>query len=107
MSNFFLLGGDGESVPDGLRIFNKVGDAYGYLIDVAYVVDFGSNIEYMIAAVIQVNENEIYNDNQYEYDSVGLPFLKAVGQIIHEYERGRNRKVKPDLSPLQSLFNTP
>jgi cell division protein FtsI/penicillin-binding protein 2 len=94
---FFMFGGKEEKIPDHIKIFNKVGYAYGYLTDVAYIIDTESNIEFLIAATIHVNFNQIYNDNVYEYDTIGLPFLKKIGNIIYEYEKKRDRKVIPDL----------
>ncbi len=88
-----------KNFPDRtLLIFNKTGGAYGYLLDNAYVVDFENQIEFFLTAVVQVNENEIYNDNIYEYEQSGYPFLRALGQAIYEYEAERKRAVAPDLT---------
>ena len=51
----------------------------------------------MLTAVVQSNEDDIYNDNKYEYATVCLPFLKNLGQVIYRYELTRPRAVKPDL----------
>ena len=51
-------------------IFNKVGWAYGFLSDVSYVVDFENKVEFLVAAVIHVNENQTYNDGVYEYEKI-------------------------------------
>ncbi|MHC1739327.1 MAG: serine hydrolase [Ignavibacteriaceae bacterium] len=80
-----------------LRIFNKVGQAYGYLIDNAYIADFEEGIEFLLSAVIYVNSDEIFNDDKYEYDETGFPFLEKLGKAIYEYEAGRERDYKPDL----------
>ena len=66
-------------MPDNIRIFNKIGDAYGFMIDNAYVVDFENNVEFLLAAVLLVNENEMFNDDKYEYEEVGFPFMKRLG----------------------------
>ncbi len=97
-SKFFLFGDKKEEITDDIRVFNKIGQAYGYLTDDAYVVDRENNVEFMLTAVIQVNKNQIYNDNQYEYDEIGLPFLAKLGQAVLTYERKRERKYEPDLS---------
>ena len=97
-SKFFLFGDNKGEISDNVRIFNKIGMAYGYLTDNAYVVDFDNNVEFMLTAVIHVNENQIYNDNQYEYDEIGLPFLSKLGQAVWQYEQQRERKYQPDLS---------
>jgi hypothetical protein len=95
---FFLFGDAPAPIPPNVRIFNKVGQAYGYLIDNAYVVDFDAGVEFLLTAVIQVNRNRIYNDDSYEYDQVGFPFLANLGRAVMEYERGRDRPRRPDLS---------
>lgn len=108
----FLMYGaekDAQLIPD-LRIFNKVGDAYGFLLDVAYVADFKNNIEFMLSAVIYCNADGILNDDKYEYDGIGFPFLKKLGLAVYNYELKRKRKFVPDLTSfkinyLQALSN--
>ena len=96
---FLFYGGDSLAVinPD-IRIFNKVGDSYGYDIDNAYIVDFKNKVEFMLTAVIQSNEDGIYNDNIYEYKTVCLLFMKNLGQVIYNYELNRKKSYLPDLS---------
>ncbi|TCD24733.1 hypothetical protein EZ456_16740 [Pedobacter psychrodurus] len=85
--------------PDAnIRIFNKYGDSYGYIIDNSYFVDFKNGIEYFLTAVIQSNEDGIFNDNKYEYETVCFPFMKNLGKTIYELELKRVKKHKPDLS---------
>ncbi|MCO6486921.1 MAG: serine hydrolase [Phaeodactylibacter sp.] len=98
---FFLFGDSKEPIPDHIRIFNKVGDAYGFLTDVAYVVDFKNKVEFLLAANIHVNKNQTYNDGVYEYDEIGLPVLARLGRMVYEYELGRERAYVPDLSGLE------
>jgi hypothetical protein len=81
-----------------IRIFNKYGDSYGYIIDNSYFVDFKNNVEYFLTAVIHSNEDEIFNDGKYEYESVCYPFLKNLGKAIYTYELARKHKNPPDLS---------
>jgi len=104
-SKFFLFGDTQESLPESIRIFNKIGMAYGYLTDNAYVVDFESNTEFLLTAVIYVNENQILNDGVYEYDEVGIPFLAELGRAIFEYELARERPHLPDLSRYQVTYD--
>lgn len=103
---FLFYGGDSTAVinPD-IRIFNKVGDSYGYDIDNAYIVDFKNNVEFMLSAVIQSNEDGILNDNKYEYATVCLPFLKNLGQVIYQYELKRNKKHLPDLTKFKFTYS--
>jgi hypothetical protein len=94
----FLFGDAREPMPASIRIFNKVGNAYGYMIHDAYVVDFDAGVEFLLTAVIQVNANQIYNDDTYEYDELGTPFLARLGRAVYEHELQRERPRRPDLS---------
>ena len=102
---FLLFGGDETDIPDNMRIFNKVGDAYGFLTDAAYVVDFENKVEFLLAATIYTNDNQTFNDNNYEYDSIGLPFLRQLGEAIYEVELQRAREHPPTLDHLRFTRN--
>ncbi|UOQ54647.1 serine hydrolase [Hymenobacter cellulosivorans] len=78
-----------------LRIYNIVGMSHGYLADVAYFTDTAHQSEFMLSAIIYVNQDGILNDGTYEYSSVGLPFLGRLGQKIYQYEADRPRANKP------------
>ena len=82
----FLMYGDtrGE-MSNRIRIYNKVGLVYGTLTDVAYIKD-DLGVEFLLAATILVNRNQIFNDGEYEYDDIGIPFLGALGRAVYEYE---------------------
>lgn len=90
---FLVLGdADPEALkPEDINIFNKVGYAYGYLIDTAYIVNDSTQKEYIITAIIHVNNNQIFNDDQYEYDDVGIPFLAELGRELVNHS-GKNKK---------------
>jgi hypothetical protein len=96
-AKFFMFGNTKERLPDNIRIFNKIGDAYGFIIDNAYVVDFENKVEFMLTAVLLANENEVFNDEKYEYEEVAFPFMRDLGQAIYEYELQRKKKHLPDL----------
>lgn len=74
-------------IRPSLRCYNKGGEAYGYLTDNAYIVDRELDVEFFLAAAIHTNANQIYNDDTYEYDTIGKPFLAALGKAIYHYER--------------------
>jgi len=83
---FFIYGDSRSRIPESVRIYNKVGYAYGTITDCAYVKDINNNIEFILTATLLVNKDQIFNDNQYEYESIGIPFLAALGRAIHHYE---------------------
>ncbi|MDN5214287.1 M14 family zinc carboxypeptidase [Fulvivirgaceae bacterium BMA12] len=106
-SKFLMYGSEKTSIPQHIRIFNKIGLAYGYLIDNAYIVDLENKVEFMLSAVIHTNANKIYNDGKYEYDEVGLPFMKNLGEIVYQYELKRQKKQLPDLSKFMVGYDKP
>ncbi|MBX2928258.1 MAG: serine hydrolase [Saprospiraceae bacterium] len=97
---FLLYGDTKERIPGHIRIFNKVGNAYGFLTDAAYIVDIENGVEFLLAATVHVNANEIFNDGVYEYDAVGFPFLANLGRVVYAHELQRARKHRPDLTQL-------
>jgi beta-lactamase class A len=100
----FLFYGAQKTRPDEhIRIFNKPGDAYGHMIDAAYVADYKNKVEFFVSAIIYCNSDGILNDDKYDYDTIGFPFMKNLGRVLYDHELKRTRKIKPDLSPV--LFN--
>jgi hypothetical protein len=103
---FILYGGDKNAqLNSDVRIFNKVGDAYGFLLDNAYFVDFKNKVEFMITATIYCNEDEIFNDDKYEYDTVGFPFFKHLGEVIYQHELSRPKPNLPNLDHLKFTYS--
>ncbi|HYF32737.1 MAG TPA: serine hydrolase [Chitinophagaceae bacterium] len=99
----FFLFKSGRTVPPHIRVFNKTGWSYGFLTDAAYIVDFKNKVEFMLTGVIYVNRDGILNDNKYEYEEIGYPFFKEVGNIIYQYELNRHRKVAADLTKFERI----
>jgi len=93
-----------HKMPTHIRVFNKVGWAYGFLIDASYVVDFKNNIEFMLASTIYANSDGILNDDKYDLETVAHPFTYQLGQTIYNYELKRDRKYKPDLSDFKIQY---
>lgn len=86
-ARWFFVGDGKTRYPDALTVFGKSGMAYGSLSEVAWVVDRVSGREFMLAASIRVNADGIYNDDRYEYDGIGLPFMAALGRAVLDVER--------------------
>lgn len=86
---FLIYGDTKENIPDYISIYNKVGYAYGTLTDCAYVVDTKNKIEFILGATILVNKNQTFNDNIYEFEEVGIPFLGQLGREIYELEKNK------------------
>jgi len=101
---FFLGRDDGDRFPGSVRSFSKSGLAYGTLTENAYIVDFENKVEFLLTAMIYVNENDIFNDGVYEYDEIGLPFLANLGRVVYEYELERKREYEPDLGRFEVVY---
>lgn len=67
------------------------------MTDVAYVVDFENKVEFILAATILCNADGIFNDDRYDYETVGLPFLAQLGRAALDFERKRKRVGTADL----------
>jgi hypothetical protein len=89
---FLLVGSERKPIPENIKIYNKVGDAYGFLTDVAYITDLKNGVEFMLSATIYCNEDGIFNDDKYEYDEIGFPFMKHLGEVIYNYELSRKKQ---------------
>jgi hypothetical protein len=100
-----MYGSEKGTLPGNIRIFNKIGDAYGFLNDIAYIADFENKIEFMLSCTILCNTDGIFNDDKYDYETIGFPFMKNLGQVIYNYERQRTRKHRPDLSRFLIDYN--
>ena len=81
-TKFFFFRAGKDSIPSHIRSFNKAGWSYGFLTDVCYIVDLENNIEFMLAGNVYVNDDGILNDDKYEYETKGYPFLKEVGSLM-------------------------
>jgi len=102
---FLMYGNSQKPIPPNIRIFNKVGDAYGYLIDNAYIVDLENGIEFMLSAVVNTNTDGVYNDGVYAYEKIGYPFMRRLGRVIYKYELKRKRARKSDLSAFKLTYD--
>ncbi|MBS1513171.1 MAG: serine hydrolase [Bacteroidetes bacterium] len=102
---FLMMGSENKAWPQGIRIFNKTGDAYGQMVDIAYVADYDKGVEFFLSAVIYCNSDGILNDDKYDYSTIGLPFMKHLGQVIYDYELKRKKIYPPDLSGLRFTYD--
>lgn len=92
-------------MPSYVRVFNKVGWSYGFLTDVSYVVDFKNKVEFMLTTTLYANSDEILNDDKYDYETIGWPFLYQLGQIFYKYELKRERIYQPNLQNLRVNYD--
>jgi|GEM_PF-949636 len=63
------------------RVVNKIGLAYGFVTENAYVEHRPTGHAVFVAAVIHRNPNGIYNDNQYDYATT-LAEMATLGEVV-------------------------
>jgi hypothetical protein len=74
-NKFFIHGSDTVVNNRNIRVYNKLGQAYGTSVDNAYIRNYQDDIEFILTATIYTNKNKTINDNVYEYDQTAIPFL--------------------------------
>lgn len=91
-AKFFMFGDSKQSIPKNIKIYNKVGYAYGTLTETAYIKDESNGVEFILSATILVNKNQIFNDDDYEYDTIGIPFFSELGKAVYAHELEKRLK---------------
>jgi hypothetical protein len=74
---------------DLFKMYNKVGQAYGFLSDVAYFESEDKKTKFVLAASVFVDRDGVLNDGKYAYDEIGFPFFAELGKriFLSEYKR--------------------
>lgn len=83
---YFLKGDAQQRLPEYIHYHNKNGQAYGHVIDGAYIEDTKHGIAFFLTAILYTNANQILNDDTYETDSIGQPFLRELGSLLYQQE---------------------
>jgi hypothetical protein len=65
-----------------LKIYNKTGEAYGFSVENAWVVNTATGEGFFLAATLYTNADGILNDDEYEYEEVALPFFADLGEAV-------------------------
>ena len=83
--NKFFIHGDKQSVSnEQIRVYNKIGQAYGTSIDNGLIKNYQNNVEFILTSTIYTNKNKVINDNLYEYDDIAEPFLAKLSRAIYK-----------------------
>jgi len=89
----YIYFGTMSCIPDTtVRSYNIVGQAYGFLADCSYLKDSKTGTEFFLSILIYVNEKDILNTGDYQYKSIGMPFMSDMGHAIYDYELNRKKK---------------
>jgi len=83
--NKFFIHGDEQSLSNKqIRVYNKIGQAYGTSIDNGLIKNYQDNVEFILTATIYTNKNKVINDNLYEYEEIAEPFLAKLSRGIYQ-----------------------
>lgn len=66
---------------EGVRISNKLGQAYGFTIDSAYIECSLTGRSFLLTAGVYTNKNDTFNDEIYEYEDAEK-FLAAIAEKL-------------------------
>jgi len=83
-NKFFIHGTDTILNNSDVRVYNKIGQAYGTSTDSAYVKNYKEDLEFFLTATIYTNKNKIINDNIYEYGDTAIPFLSKLSKALYK-----------------------
>ena len=65
-----------------IRYVNKPGKAYGFHVENAYVEHLPTGRSFFVTASLYVNDNEVINDDHYEYEQISRPFFRDLGELL-------------------------
>lgn len=78
----FFLGGATRVIPrERLVLYNKVGLAYGFTTDNAYIGDRASGKGFFLAATLYADSDGTVDDGKYDYETLAIPFLNDLAEI--------------------------
>jgi hypothetical protein len=78
-----FLRGIERVLPRGrFRIYSKFGQAYGFVVANAYIVDVESGRAFFLAASIYANPEETMNSDRYAYETIAFPALADVAEVF-------------------------
>lgn len=86
----FVLPGLRRVVPDdGVVVYDKSGQAYGFTTENAWIVNRRTGQGFFLAATLYTNANATVNDDEYEYAEVAEPFLADLAEALarHLWDR--------------------
>ncbi len=79
---FVLRGARRVVAAEHLRVYDKIGRAYGFSTENAYIEDTRTGRGFFLAIVLYTNPDGILNDDRYAYEELADPVLDAIGEVV-------------------------
>lgn len=103
---YFIYGNKVNHInDDSMRVFNVIGYSYGFLVDCAYIVNYNNKTEFMLSSVLYTNSRNSFGSGSYEYERIGIPFLKELSLDLYKHESQRKKQNLPNLNEF-NLFKS-
>jgi hypothetical protein len=84
----FLRGIERVRPRGHFELYAKIGQAFGFLVANAYVVDKDTGRSFFLIASVYANPDETMNDDLYAYTSISFPALADVGEAFTRHAFG-------------------
>ena len=83
----FLLPGVRRIFPstrpgERVEVTGKIGQAYGFTVENSYLHNTANGRAVFVSAVIYTNSDGVSNDDRYQYDAIGRPFMADLGELV-------------------------
>lgn len=79
----WILRGVRRVIPaEHVRVYDKIGRAYGFTVENAYVEDTRTGRGFFFAMVLYSNPDGVLNDDRYGYAEIAEPFFDDVGEVV-------------------------
>ena len=87
-----IIGGTKNRLPNSIKIYNKVGQYFGWTCDNAYVIDTSAKVEFILSVVIYTNSKQAVADDPQGYAQIAIPFISNLGKVFYDYELSLHQK---------------
>jgi hypothetical protein len=81
-AKFFLPGLERVVPRERLTLADRIGLAYGFATETAYVLDRETGRSFFLAATILANTDGVLDDDVYDYETVAFPWLADVAELV-------------------------
>jgi hypothetical protein len=90
---------------DNIISLNIIGQAYGFMLESAYLCNLETGAEVIISVRGYFNKNDILGDDIYEYKTIGYPAFRHIARVLLDRAANRNRQNLEEWKKERFYFN--